>query len=219
MTLVKMCGLRSSEHALAALEAGADMLGFILAPARRQVNPAEVAAIAADVRQAAYVRGRTVTLVGVFVNERPARMRAMVEECGLDAAQLSGDEPADIVSQLTGLPLLKAVRLAGTPAEQLWLALGSPALHLLVDAHVPGAYGGAGVVADWGRAAELAREQPIVLAGGLSAENVGDAIRLVRPWAVDVSSGVETDGVKDVAKIQAFVAAVRATDQDLKHMR
>jgi phosphoribosylanthranilate isomerase len=209
MTIVKICGLRSVEHALTAVEAGAELLGFIFAPSRRQVGPAEVAAIASAV-------GRRASLVGVFVDEAPDRMETIARMCGLDALQLSGDEDERV---LRGLPaervVIKTLRLKGAPAEQGWLrADPSPRLRLLVDAHVAGRYGGAGVVADWDQAASLARRREIVLAGGLTPDNVAEAIDRVRPWGVDVSSGVETDGVKDVAKIRAFVAAVRAADRE-----
>jgi len=211
MTAIKICGLRTVEHALVALEAGANMLGFILAPARRRITPAQLATICAAVRAAP--GGRRVSLVGVFVNEAPARMTAIADECGLDILQLSGDEDEAVLRELpAGRTLLKAIRLVDTSAERGWLSTSSL---LLVDAHVPGAYGGAGVVANWDRAAELARRRPLVLAGGLAPGNVADAIDCVRPWGVDVSSGVETDGVKDSAKIRAFVAAVRAEDRRL----
>ena len=210
MTIVKICGLRTIEHALIALEAGADLLGFIFAPARRQVSPAEVAAIGAAVRAAP--GGDRVGLVGVFVNEAPERMAAVAAECGLDALQLSGNEDQRVLSELPqGRAIIKAVRLTGAAAEQSWL--DADGAGLLVDAHVPGAYGGAGVVADWERAAELARGRRIILAGGLTSGNVAAALGQVRPWGVDVSSGVETDGVKDRAKIRSFVAAVRAADR------
>jgi phosphoribosylanthranilate isomerase len=210
MTNVKICGLRTVEHALVALEAGADLLGFILAPARRQVSLAEVAAIGAAVRAAP--GGDRVGLVGVFVNETPERMAATAAECGLGALQLSGDEDPRVMCELPqGLAIIKAIRLTSDDVEQSWLAAAGA--RLLVDAHVPGAYGGAGVVADWERAAELVRNRSIMLAGGLTPDNVGAAIDQVRPWSVDVSSGVEIDGVKDSARIRAFVAAVRAADR------
>jgi phosphoribosylanthranilate isomerase len=212
MTIVKICGLRAVEHALAALDAGADLLGFIFAPSRRQVSPAEVARIAGAVR-AATPAGRQVELVGVFVNEAPERMAAIARECDLDAIQLSGDEDVTLLDSLAGHAVIKTVRLNDAPGERPWLhdhLQPTPRLH--VDAHVPGSYGGAGVVADWERAAALARRRPIMLAGGLSAENVAAAIEHVRPWGVDVSSGVETAGIKDVAKIHAFVRAVRVVD-------
>jgi phosphoribosylanthranilate isomerase len=213
MTIVKICGLRTIEHALVALEAGADLLGFIFAPARRQVSPAEVAAIGAAVR--AVPGGDRVGLVGVFVNETPERMAATTAECGLDALQLSGDEAPCILRELPqGLAIIKAIRLTGDDAEQSWL--DAEGTRLLVDAHVPGAYGGAGVMADWERAAKLACNRSIMLAGGLTPNSVGTAIGQVRPWGVDVSSGIEIDGVKDSAKVRAFVAAVRAADQRLE---
>lgn len=205
MTVVKICGLRSVEHALAAAEARADLLGFVFAPSRRQVQPEEVAEIAEAVR--AMPGGRRVTLVGVFVNESPERMSAIARMCGLDALQLSGDEEHSILKDLPGRMVIKAVRLDNTPQEHGWLSATAPLL--LVDAHVPGSYGGAGVVADWERVALLAPQRPIFLAGGLTPDNVGAAVRRVKPWGVDVSSGVETDGVKDIAKIRAFVAAAQ----------
>lgn len=209
MTCVKICGLRSAEHALVAADAGADLLGFIFAPSRRQIAPADVAGIALAVR--ARPAGGP-QLVGVFVNETPERIRALAHECGLDAVQLSGDEPFGYADALRDLSLLKAIRFDGGDEERRWAAAELPHVRLLVDAHVPGAYGGAGVVADWTHAAELARRRPILLAGGLDPANVPAAIEQVRPWGVDVSSGVETDGVKDSAKIRAFVAAARQVE-------
>ena len=212
--LVKICGLRTIEHALAAADAGADMLGLNFAASRRQVSPEQAAMIAEAVR--ATPHARRVTIIGLFVNEAPERMLAIVRQCGLDAIQLSGDEASGVAGQLPGIALLKSIRLDGAPSEAGWLdTTHTPDVRLLVDAHVHGSYGGAGVLADWGRAAELARQRPIILAGGLTPENVDAAIRQVRPWGVDVSSGVETNGVKDAAKIRAFVAAARAGDQQL----
>ncbi|HEU5100078.1 MAG TPA: phosphoribosylanthranilate isomerase [Roseiflexaceae bacterium] len=214
MTLVKICGLRTIEHALAATDAGADMLGLVFAPSRRQISPEQATSITAALHAAP--SDHRPILVGLFVNEAPERMLAIARQCRLDAIQLSGDEASDVAAELTGYRLLKAIRLDGRPGEQSWLAEAqAPAALLLIDAHIPGSYGGTGVLADWERAAELARLRPIVLAGGLTPENVGAAIRQVRPWGVDVSSGVETDGVKDGAKIRAFVAAARAADQQL----
>ena len=214
MTLVKICGLRTIEHALAAADAGADMLGLNFATSRRQINPEQAAMIAEAVRARPPVR--RVIIIGLFVNETPEHMLAIVRQCGLDAIQLSGDEASEVAGHLPDITLFKAIRLDGAPSEAGWLdARPTPKVRLLVDAHVPGSYGGAGVLADWDRAAELAHHRSIMLAGGLTPENVDAAIRHVRPWGVDVSSGVETDGVKDVAKIRAFVAAVRACDRQL----
>jgi phosphoribosylanthranilate isomerase len=212
MTFVKICGLRTAEHAAAAAEAGADLLGFIFAPARRQIDPTEAARICAAIRAA--TRGtHTPTFVGVFVDEAPERMRAVAEECGLGAIQLSGDEAPAVASQLAGIAIIKTIRFQDTANEQAWLQSTPPYVRLHVDAHVPGVHGGAGVQADWVQSRRLARQHPILLAGGLTPTNVGAAIEQVRPWGVDVSSGVETDGVKDSAKIRAFVAAARAADR------
>lgn len=214
MTFVKICGLRTIEHALAAVDAGADMLGLNFAASRRQISPEQAALIAEAVRATPHTQ--RVSLVGLFVNEAPERMLAIARQCGLDVIQLSGDETSEVAERLPGIALFKSIRLDGAPSEAVWLAANpAPNVRLLVDAQVPGSYGGAGVLADWGRAAELARHRPIILAGGLTPENVDAAIRQVQPWSVDVSSGVETNGIKDVAKIRAFVAATRAHDQQL----
>jgi phosphoribosylanthranilate isomerase len=155
-------------------------------------------------------------MIGLFVNAAPEHMLAAIRQCGLDAIQLSGDEASEVACHLPGIALFKAIRLDGAPSEAGWLDANQALdVRLLVDAHVPGSYGGAGVLADWNRAAELARRRSIILAGGLTPENVDAAIRQVHPWGVDVSSGVETNGVKDAAKIRAFVAAARAGDQQL----
>ncbi|HMQ29930.1 MAG TPA: phosphoribosylanthranilate isomerase [Chloroflexaceae bacterium] len=231
--LVKICGLRTAEHALAAAAAGADLLGFVFAPSRRRIDPAAAAAIAAELRAATSARPR---LVGLFVNADPAEVNAIAAEVGLDLVQLSGDEPAWHAERIA-LPVIKAIRMDGSANEAAWLArldqqpttgdqgppgwagpdAGGPALvfgpsslGLLVDAHVPGSYGGTGVTADWARAAALARRAPLLLAGGLTPANVAAAIAAVGPLGVDVSSGVETDGVKDPLKIEAFLGAARA---------
>ena len=145
-----------------------------------------------------------ITYVGVFVNASVGEVRATIETCGLALAQLHGDETTEMVKSLDG-KALKAFR--GVP-EKLDGFARSHAPALLIDASVKGAYGGTGVTADWNGAAELARRYPILLAGGLTPENVGEAVRRVRPCAVDVSSGVESaKGVKDAARIAAFTGA------------
>lgn len=204
--LVKICGLRSVEHALVAATAGADLLGLVFAPSRRRVSAEEASLIAAAVRRLPTGRPR---LVGLFVNEHPATIMAVAETVGLDLVQLSGDEPPEDADAIA-LPLLKAVRLHGSEREAAWVRRAGNDVTLLVDAHVPGAYGGTGVAADWQRAAALARTTPLILAGGLTPETVTAAIAAVRPLGVDVSSGIETNGAKDSAKIEAFVEAARA---------
>lgn len=212
--IVKICGLRQPDHALAALEAGADWLGLVFAPSRRRVTPGEAKAIVAAVR--AHPAGGQARLVGLFVNERAPAIGELVGSCGLDYVQLSGNEPVELAQELP-CPLVKSIRMTGDAIEAAWLGLaaahGGAAANWrvlpLVDAQVRGAYGGTGHQADWGAAAELARRQPLILAGGLHAENVAAAVAQVQPWGVDVSSGVETGGVKDPARIAAFVRAAR----------
>lgn len=236
MTIIKICGLCTVEHALAAATAGADLLGFVFAPSRRRVTIDQAASIITALRQ--HPVGQRMRVVGLFVNEHPAQMNQIAATCGLDYLQLSGDERPE---QMHGIewPIIKSLRLDGTPAEKSWLNLlrrqkievrrkgalqgyrlllaADPLLvapvPMIVDAHVPGAFGGTGMLADWSHAAELARQYAFMLAGGLNPSNVAAAIAHVRPAGVDVSSGVETNGVKDSAQIVAFIQAARAVSE------
>jgi phosphoribosylanthranilate isomerase len=202
---IKVCGVRTIEHALVAAQAGATLIGMIFAPGRRQISPA----LAQSIRAAVHESGAAAKTVGVFVNESASSINAIAAAVALDVVQLSGDETPAIVAQLK-LPVFKAIRLTGSPEEQQWqrLAEAQPdRVRLLIDAHVAGSYGGAGVLADWPQAKIWAAATPTLLAGGLNPDNVAAAIEAVAPWGVDVSSGVETDGIKDSAKIIAFIAA------------
>jgi phosphoribosylanthranilate isomerase len=205
---VKICGVRSPEAALTAAEAGADLIGLILAPSRRRVDPQTAARIVAELRRSPH--GRDITVVGVFVDEAPERMSEIAMEVGLDWVQLSGHEAVEVATQID-VPAIKTLRFDGHESEAGWSEYGDTcdALPVHVDAHVPGSFGGAGVVADWEAAGRLATSRAVLLAGGLTPENVAGAIAAVRPWGVDVSSGVETDGVKDLDKIRRFVAAAK----------
>ncbi|HEY3081112.1 MAG TPA: phosphoribosylanthranilate isomerase [Chloroflexota bacterium] len=207
MTRVKICGLRRVEHAGAAIEAGADMLGFIFYPAvPRYVEPSAVR----DLLEA-LPRGSFET-VGVFVNEAPARIDEIAELVGLDLVQLAGDEPSELNGRLSR-PVARTVHVdAATTAEQIAArAAGARLIHL--DTRKPGRYGGTGASFDWRVAREAGALGPVLLAGGLSPENVADAIAAARPWGVDVSSGVEREGVKDPDRIRAFLAAARSVDR------
>jgi phosphoribosylanthranilate isomerase len=212
MTTIKICGIKTTEHAIVAAQAGADMIGVAFMSSRRQITNEQ----AAMIRAALNTLERPPKLVGLFVNATAEAIQSTIDQCGLDYLQLSGDEPAEVLTSLPELPILKSFRMNGTTQEQQWLAIAqrNKRVTLLVDAHVAGSYGGTGVVADWVAAAQLARQVPILLAGGLNPANVASAIRTVRPWGVDVSSGVEThgskNGSKDSAKIQAFIAAARS---------
>lgn len=205
------------EHACAAAAAGADWIGLVFAPSRRQVTPEQASTIVWALRQ--HHAGPHVAVAGLFVNEQPSHINAIAHQCGLDYVQLAGDETPDKAAQME-VPVLKTVRLDGSQGEQAWLAHAArnnqePGVTfapcpLIVDAHVPGSYGGTGTLADWSRAADLARTYPLMLAGGLNPTNVAQAIKQVRPWGVDVSSGVERDGTKDVHLIESFIRAVHS---------
>lgn len=196
MTHVKICGLREVEHALAATEAGADLIGFIFhRPARRYVEPA----VAKQIADA--VRGR-VQLVGVFVDGEPMRMAEIADQVGLDLIQLACDAPAS-------RPTVRTVHVDAQTslqaiAEQV---RGAQLIHL--DTKRDGHHGGTGQTFDWTIARAASSVGPVLLAGGLHPGNVAEAISTAAPWGVDVSSGVETDGRKDPSKIEAFIRAVK----------
>ena len=213
---VKICGLTNFEDAWVAVEAGADMLGFILYPmSPRYVTPIQVAAITQAIRAR---RGdRSPRFVGVFVDATVDQVDDALGVAGLDYAQLQGREPPDVLAALSGRAY-KALRPASVAdaetAAGIFALLGpSAGPQLLIDAYDPHEYGGTGKKADWHAAAALARLYPrLMLAGGLTPANVAQAIRTVQPWAVDVASGVETaPGRKDHGAIRAFVAEARQT--------
>jgi len=209
---VKIDGLREPAHAVAAVEAGADLVGFIFAPARRRISVDQARRCIEAARAAAE---RPIGAVGVFVDADGQTINRMVDAAGLDLVQLHGGEPPALLARLTR-PVVKAFRPpAGTLPAMLaaevdrFLRIPNAPVAVLIDGYAPGAAGGTGIRADWSLAAEIGRHCPLVLAGGLTPENVAAAIAAVRPLAVDVSSGVETDGEKDGAKIAAFVAAAK----------
>ncbi len=223
-TRVKICGITRIQDARAAVEAGADYLGFIFYPkSPRYVTPTRARAIAEALR--AYqgtdpgpegnTKSNMPELIGVFVNAPLHQVLATLETAQLDYAQLHGEEPPETLADLAGRGY-KAIRPTSL-REALDLAhryapLGTPTgPQLLLDAHVPNVYGGTGHPADWEIAAAVAAGCPrLLLAGGLTPANVAQAIRAVQPWGVDVSSGVEhAPGQKDPAAIQAFVARAR----------
>jgi phosphoribosylanthranilate isomerase len=207
---VKICGITSLEDALTAVEAGADMLGFNFYPkSPRYIEPTACARLVEDLMR----QGCKVKLVGVFVNSGLIEIETILNQCGLDLAQLCGDEPPDLLTTL-GERAFKALRPVDSTAleaalNQLPARYQPPAL--LIDAYHPGAYGGTGQKADWSLARGMAHLKPILLAGGLTPENVSEAIQQARPWGVDVASGVESvPGKKDSARVAAFVRAAKA---------
>jgi phosphoribosylanthranilate isomerase len=201
MTQVKICGLTRIEDAAVAIDAGAYMLGFVFAPSRRRIDPE----LARDLIAA--LPGRSsIKAVGVFVDEDPAEINRLARLCGLDYAQLSGTEPDDYVRALD-VPAIKVFHVkAGDTRDRLAERMAaSSADVLMLDTAKSGTWGGTGETFDWSQIPPFGRA--ILLAGGLKAGNVANAIALLRPWGVDVSSGVETDGQKDPDKIRAFLAA------------
>lgn len=214
---VKICGLTRLEDARQAIEAGADMIGFNFYPrSRRYIEPANCAGIVKDLG----LDRSEVQLVGVFVNSPAAEVDRALKECGLDLAQLHGDESTATLQALGGRAF-KAIRPTSlVEAEQSVRSYrpGSPAggPALLVDAYRPDRYGGTGERADWRLARAVAATAPILLAGGLAPENVAEAMSQVLPWGVDVASGVESaPGRKDRRKMRMFVEAVRRCQGEL----
>ncbi|MDI5934208.1 phosphoribosylanthranilate isomerase [Halomonas kalidii] len=203
-TRVKLCGLTRPEDVDAAVAAGADALGFVLWPgSKRAIDEARLAALAA--RVPAFV-----TRVGLFVDQDPELIRRCAEH--LDLLQLHGDESPDFCAVL-GRPWIKALRMRDGLDLLALAGAHDGARALLLDAYRPGVPGGTGETFDWSRIpANLAK--PVILAGGLTADNVAEAIARVRPFAVDVSGGVEASpGVKDAGRIAAFIEAVRRGDE------
>lgn len=215
MVRVKICGLTTLDDARCALEAGADLLGFIFhPPSPRYVSPETVAHIVSHLR--AEFAGQTFQSVGVFVNRPAEKVNTTLKEASLDLAQLHGDEGEfyfDEVAPLKGR-VFKAINprtLAEAETAAQRFLRPEPGF-ILVDAWHPTLRGGTGHVADWSLAGSLAQQVPLLLAGGLTPANVAEAVAQVQPWGVDVSSGVEASkGRKDHAAVRAFVAAAKSS--------
>lgn len=190
--LVKICGITRLEDALAAQDAGADLIGFVFAKSSRRVEPSVVAKFCGQV---------TCGKVGVFVNEKIETMQKIARDCQLDFVQLHGDED-QAVCEAVGLPVIKAIRVSS--AEDLKRANNYNVHLLLLDAFSPEGRGGTGASFDWRLLAQFAK--PYILAGGLNPENVSDAVKTYGPRGVDASSSLESSpGIKDRQKIKDFV--------------
>ncbi|CAH2032068.1 phosphoribosylanthranilate isomerase [Trichlorobacter ammonificans] len=202
MTRVKICGITDPEDALAAVAAGADALGFVFyRESPRHIFPEEAVRIIAQLPP-------FVQAVGLFVNEDPATVNGIADLCRLDLVQLHGDEPADYCP-LIRRRVLKAFRVRSLTCLEPMAAYRTAGF--LLDAYSPSCYGGSGTTFNWEIAREAVnRHQRIVLAGGLAPDNVAEAIRQVKPSAVDVSSGVERGpGKKDHQKVREFIRAAK----------
>ena len=208
---VKICGITNLDDALKAIDCGADMLGFNFYPqSRRYIFPQDCSKIVSTLQ-----RYRSdITLVGVFVNASVKQIRRILISCNLDLAQLSGDETPETLQDLDG-KAFKGLR----PKDQdtlIQLIDKYPVRPVppayLIDAYHPGLYGGTGETAKWSLAAWLSTHTPLLLAGGLTSDNVGRAVHQVQPWGVDVASGVEgSSGRKDEQKMRAFITAAKST--------
>lgn len=216
---IKICGLKTLEDSLAACRAGADLLGFnFYAPSPRYLTPEDCGEIVQMIK----VEFSEVVCVGIFVNHALAEIHEIMDQGWLNLAQLSGDEPPETLTVLgeRGFKALrpKSASEAKNLIEELPSRSSPPAC--LIDSYQPGAYGGSGETGDWQLAAQIAEDHPILLAGGLNPENVAGAIQQVRPWGVDVASGVEhSRGEKDPAKINAFIQAARLAAQTQPEIR
>jgi len=201
--LVKICGITRVADAMAAAEAGADALGLMFYEgSRRHVSLDRARELAKELPVG-------ISRVGVFLDADEAAVRQAIEACHLDTLQFHGDESPEFCGRFRPLKIWKAFRVAGPAALEAMVKFETDAW--LLDAAVPGQLGGSGVRFDWEVAVQAkALGRPIVLAGGLTPENVRGAVEQVHPFAVDVSSGVElAPGIKDAGKLRAFVAAAK----------
>ena len=218
MTRLKVCGLRDADSALVAADEGADFLGFIFVPGtRRQLSVEEAGYLIGEYRRRRGSGGPR--LVGVFADQPTDDINRIVDLCGLDLTQLCGDEDPEHWRSIN-VPIIKQVKVRDDwPREKAVADATRRASYVLSKGHMvildryeAGAHGGTGRSFDWGIARYVSRCHDFLMAGGLTPGNVGRAIEEASPWGVDVSSGVETDGVKDPMKVRQFAEAVRQAD-------
>ncbi|MGN4124313.1 phosphoribosylanthranilate isomerase [Lysinibacillus sphaericus] len=200
MTKVKICGLKEVQHVQAAVRAGADAIGFVFAPSKRQVSIEQAHELAKHVPEG-------VLKIGVFVNPTSQELQAAVQEVPLDYVQYHGEETPEFIQE-QGYPAIKA--LSVRCAEDVQKATRYDVDYYLFDAPGTDFKGGSGHTFDWTLLKTVGiPHEKLILAGGLKLENIEEAVSLVSPSMVDVSSGVETDGVKDREKITAFLQVVK----------
>lgn len=204
-TRVKICGLTRLEDVAAAVDRGADALGFVFAPrSPRRLDPDQARLLMAAV-PAFVVR------VGLFQDQDAEDVASALDQAPLNLLQFHGREPAAYCDQF-GLPYIKAVSMAVEDSLSRAMHEFPDAAGLLLDSHLPGGPGGTGETFDWSRIGDVGR--PLILAGGLTPANVRAAVRQCRPWAVDVSSGVESSpGIKDAGLIKTFIEEVERADR------
>jgi phosphoribosylanthranilate isomerase len=204
---VKICGIMTPEAGVAAAEAGADAVGLVFAPYRRQVSPAQAREIALSLPP-------LITTVGLFVDAPAEHIESLARTLCLGAVQLHGQEPPEMCEHLRqqGLRVIKALHV-GDRLDRDLLERYRSASALLLDTRVEGLPGGTGRTFPWQVAAGLSTDFRLIVAGGLTPDNVWGALDILHPYGVDVTSGVETDGRKDPAKIRAFIDQVRRWEQ------
>ena len=211
MIRIKICGITNLADAKAAIDAGANSLGFnFYEKSLRRISTADAAQIRSTLPQ-------EIEAVGVFVNAKPADINSLRAFVRFDAAQLHGDETPNIVSRVaSSLPVIKAFRVDSTFSMSMFDQFPD-VFAFLLDGARAGQYGGTGQTTDWDFARRAAADRRIILSGGLKIENVAEAIRLVRPYGVDVASGLETKpGKKDHARLKEFIDEVRRAEQQLE---
>ena len=218
MTRIKICGIKEEAHAIALAKAGVDFIGLVFATSPRQVTPYYAKKIIKLLRSK---KNQTET-VGVFVNTEVGKVNKIADSCGLDWVQLSGDEPWGYCRELER-PVIKVIRVSRNYKPEKIIAdlsYGEKILanqkHLyLIDSNAPEKFGGTGQPFNWKLARPIAEEFPVIIAGGLTSENVEEAMQIIKPWGVDVSTGVETKGAKDLDKILKFINTVKNTDEEI----
>jgi phosphoribosylanthranilate isomerase len=212
MTRVKICGLAEIEYALAAGKAGADFLGLVFAQSRRQVSPEK----ALQIIEAVHKLKQRPSIAGVFVNLPAQEINRIADYCLLDWVQLSGDEGWHYCQDIER-PVIKVIHISTnkTTGEVLadiemgYQMFTTERLICLLDSQAGEAYGGTGQTFNWQLAEEVSARFPVIIAGGLTPANVGQLVKKVHPWGVDVSTGVETNGRKDASKIREFIDIVK----------
>ena len=217
MTMIKICGLSDAENATAAAKAGADFIGLVFAPSRRQVSVEKALWIVGEVKKLE----NPPQVVGVFVNLESREVNRIAAYCRLDRVQLSGDENWQYCLDIKH-PIIKVIHITeetktGQVIKEIETGYGMELKQepvCLLDAKTGNAYGGGGQVFDWRLLNEVTSGYRIIVAGGLTSQNVGGLIKQAKPWGVDVSSGVESKGVKTRRKIKAFIKAARQAEKE-----
>jgi len=217
MTHIKICGIKEESHAIAIARAGVDFMGMVFATSPRQITPY----YAKKIVDLLHLKDSSTEVVGVFVNTPAASVNQIAESCQLDWVQLSGNEPWEYCRELNR-PIIKVIRVSRNFKPETIIAdlahgektLANQKHIFLIDSNAPEKYGGTGQPFNWDLARPIAARFPVIIAGGLSPENVREAIHTIKPWGVDVSTGVETKGAKNLDKILKFITIVKDTDEE-----